>query len=171
MEIIADHLIEIFFGLVSAGALAFCKSLWNKNKKLEEMQKEDQNRKYRQMIIDEIEPITEELQRLREDIVKVDNKITESITAARDDADTEHQCIYRSLEQVQAENMKNLNLIINSYKYRLIQLCKTHLRDGYISEADFGQISEMYKLYHGLGGNGQAQEYYEKVLKLDLRNE
>ena len=171
MEIIADHLIEIFFGLVSAGALAFCKSLWNKNKKLEEMQKEDQNRKYRQMIINEIEPITEELQRLKEDIVKVDNKITESITAVRDDADTEHQYIYRRLEQVQEENMKNLNLIINSYKYRLIQLCKTHLRDGYISEADFGQISEMYKLYHGLGGNGQAQEYYEKVLKLDLRNE
>jgi hypothetical protein len=26
----------------------------------------------------------------------------------------------------------------------------------------------MYKLYHGLGGNGQAQEYYEKVLRLDV---
>jgi hypothetical protein len=59
-------------------------------------------------------------------------------------------------------------LIINSYKFRLIQLCKTHLRDGYITESDFEQITEMYKLYHGLGGNGQAQEYYEKVIKLEI---
>jgi len=28
----------------------------------------------------------------------------------------------------------------------------------------------MYKLYHGLGGNGQAQEYYEKVLKLEMKD-
>jgi hypothetical protein len=41
MEVIAEHLVEIFFGLVSAGTLAFCKSLWNKNKKLEEMQQAD----------------------------------------------------------------------------------------------------------------------------------
>ena len=27
----------------------------------------------------------------------------------------------------------------------------------------------MYKLYHGLGGNGQAQEYYEKVLELEIK--
>ena len=27
----------------------------------------------------------------------------------------------------------------------------------------------MYKLYHGLGGNGQAQEYYDKVLELELK--
>jgi hypothetical protein len=43
------------------------------------------------------------------------------------------------------------------------------LRDDYITESDFEQITEMYKLYHGLGGNGQAQEYYDKVLKLDVR--
>jgi hypothetical protein len=44
MEILTKYAIEIFFGLVSAGALAFCKHLWGKNKKLEEMQKADQNR-------------------------------------------------------------------------------------------------------------------------------
>ena len=47
MEILSKYALEIFFGLVSAGALAFCKYLWSRNKKLEEMQKEDQNRKYR----------------------------------------------------------------------------------------------------------------------------
>jgi len=37
MEILTQYALEIFFGLVSAGALAFCKYLWGKNKKLEEM--------------------------------------------------------------------------------------------------------------------------------------
>ena len=169
MQIITEHLVEIFFGLVSAGTLGFCKLLLDKNKKLEEMQKEDQNRKYRQMIIDEIEPIIEELERLKGDMEKIDARIKETLTSVRADADTEHRYLYNRLEQVQEENIKNLNLIIHSYKYRLIQLCKTHLKDGYISEDDFEQISEMYKLYRGLGGNGQAQEFYERVLKLDIR--
>ena len=74
-------------------------------------------------------------------------------------------------KKVEDENIRNLNLIVNSYKFRLIQLCKTHLRDGYITESDFEQITEMYKLYHGLGGNGQAQEYYDKVLELDIKKD
>ena len=42
-----ENLWEIFFGLLSAGALGFCKYLWNRTKKLEEMQKADQNRQTR----------------------------------------------------------------------------------------------------------------------------
>ena len=60
-EFLLSHLWEIFFGLLSAGALAFCKYLWGRNKKLEQMQKEDQIRQQRQMILDEIEPIIQEL--------------------------------------------------------------------------------------------------------------
>ena len=169
MEILTKYAIEIFFGLVSAGALAFCKHLWGKNQKLEEMQKADQNRQYRQMIVDEIEPIIDELARLRDEINKVNLNAQKGITALETKEDVEHRHMYDDLNDIQAENTKNFNLIINSYKFRLIQLCKTHLRDDYITESDFEQITEMYKLYHGLGGNGQAQEYYDKVLKLDVR--
>jgi hypothetical protein len=87
----------------------------------------------------------------------------------RTDSEHIHQHMYDDLSKIQEGNEKNFNLIINSYKFRLIQLCKTHLKDGYITEDDFEQITEMYKLYHGLGGNGQAQEYYDKVLKLEIR--
>ena len=72
MEILTKYALEIFFGLVSAGLLAFCKHLYNKNKKLEEMQKADQNRQYRQMILDEIHPIIDELTRLKGDITNVE---------------------------------------------------------------------------------------------------
>ena len=171
MEILTKYAIEIFFGLVSAGALAFCKYLWGKNQKLEEMQKADQNRQYRQMILDEIEPIITEITRLKNEINQVNTNAQQEIVRLEGNAHKEHQKMYCDLNKVQDENKKNFNLIISSYKFRLIQLCKTHLRDGYISEADFEQISEMYKLYHGLGGNGQAQEYYDKVLELDIRRD
>ena len=168
MEILTKYAIEIFFGLVSAGALAFCKHLYSKNKKLEEMQKADQNRQYRQMILDEIEPIINEITRLKSEITKVDTDAKVALTQFKTEVDITKQHMYNDLNEIQAKNDENFKLIINSYKFRLIQLCKTHIRDGYISESDFEQITEMYKLYHGLGGNGQAQEYYDKVLELEI---
>ena len=168
MEIFTQYAVEIFFGLVSAGALAFCKHLWGKNKKLEEMQKADQNRQYRQMVLDEIEPIIKELGLLKNEIHTVDVDAKTNLTQFKANCEKEHEKMYDDLFQVQSENEKNFKLIINSYKFRLIQLCKTHIRDGYITETDFEQISEMYKLYSGLGGNGQAKEYYDKVLELDI---
>jgi hypothetical protein len=171
MEILTKYALEIFFGLVSAGALAFCKHLYSKNKKLEEMQKADQNRQYRQMILDEIEPIINEITRLKSEITKVDTDAKVALTQFKAEADITKQHMYGDLNEIQAKNDENFKLIINSYKFRLIQLCKTHLRDGYITESDFEQITEMYKLYHGLGGNGQAQEYYDKVLELDIKKD
>ena len=171
MEILTKYALEIFFGLVSAGALAFCKHLWSKNKKLEEMQKADQNRQYRQMILDEIEPIINEITRLKSEITKVDTDAKVALTQFKTEVDVTKHHMYDDLNEIQAKNNENFKLIINSYKFRLIQLCKTHLRDGYISESDFEQITEMYKLYHGLGGNGQAQEYYDKVLELEIKKD
>lgn len=167
--ILANYGLELLFGLISAGALAFCKYLWGKNKELEKLQKEDENRKYRQMVINEIEPILDELAKAEDDIKHLDTDVQASIAALKATADTEHKHMYKDLERIQGNNDRNFNLIINSYKFRLIQLCKSHLRDNFITEEDFEQITEMYKLYHGLGGNGQAQEYYEKVLKLEIR--
>ena len=169
MEILTKYALEIIFGLISTGALAFCKYLWSKNKELVKMQKADQSRQYRQMIVDEIEPIVEELTRLKEEINQIESKGRDKVNELEHASEEEHKQMYQDLEKTHAETLKALSLIINSYKFRLIQLCKCHLRDGYITAEDFEQVSEMYKLYHGLGGNGQAQEYYEKVLKLEMK--
>lgn len=133
------------------------------------MQQADQNRQYREMILSEIEPIIEELSRLKKEITGISAEMKTSLNALEKKEKSEHVHMYEDLNNIQSKNDKNFDLIINSYKFRLIQLCKTHLRDGYITESDFEQITEMYKLYHGLGGNGQAQEYYEKVLELEVR--
>ena len=120
------------------------------------------------MIISEIEPILDELAKAEDDIKFLGTDVKSSIAALKTTADAQHKHMYNDLETIQENNDRKFNLIINSYKFRLIQLCKSYLRDNFITEKDFEQVTEMYKLYHGLGGNGQAQEYYEKVLKLQI---
>lgn len=168
MEILTKYSLEIFFGLISAGLLAFCKYLFSQNKQLKNLQEEDRTRQHRQMIIDEINPIIDEISRLKVEISQIEEKSKDTIAAIENASEIQHEKMYKDLEATHAETLKALELITNSYKFRLIQLCKTHLRDGFITEEDFEQISEMYKLYHGLGGNGQAQEYYDKVLELKV---
>ena len=62
-----------------------------------------------------------------------------------------------------------MNLIVASYRFRLIQLCKGFLNQGFITTAQMEQLSEFYKLYTGLGGNGQAEVYYNKAIQLPLK--
>ena len=59
-----------------------------------------------------------------------------------------------------------MSLIIASYRFRLIQLCKGFLHQGYITEGQLEQLIEFYKLYKGLGGNGQAEAFYNKAIAL-----
>lgn len=169
MEILTKYALEILFGLISAASLGFCRHLIKQNQELKKLQEADKNRQYREMILNEIEPIQEELGRLHVELEKVESREQKDCDEIKNCSKEEHNRMYEDLHKVQEETRKNFKLIINSYKFRLIQLCKTHLRDGYISEADFEQITEMYKLYSGLGGNGQAQEYYDKVIQLEIR--
>lgn len=169
VEFIVEHTVEIFFSIISASAIGYAKYLYGRNKELQKMQYEEQSRQYRQMIIDEIEPIIAELTRLKKEITDLEHEMELKLQDVQHEADLEHKKMYEDLNKIQAKNDENFNLILNSYKFRLIQLCKIHLRDGYITEGNFEQVSEMYKLYHGMGGNGQAQEYYDKVMGLEMR--
>lgn len=142
MEILSNYALEIFFGLVSAGALAFCRAVFKRNKELEGLIQENRNKQVRQMILDEIEPIVTELSRIKNELHSIEQK-----------------------------ELRDLNLILDSYKFRLIQLCKTHIKDGWLTQDEFDQITEFYKLYRALGGNGQAEEYYDRVIDLPIVSE
>lgn len=166
---IIEHLAEIFFGLLSAGALAGCKYLLNQNKKLKQMTQVEANRLQRKIILDEIEPIIQELTVIHEEIKTNKHETEKKFEQLEIDSEKTHLKMYSDLKTVQDGNDKNFTLILNSYKFRLIQLCKTHLNDGFISGRDFEQLTEMYKLYTGLGGNGQAKEYYDKVMDLEIK--
>lgn len=75
------------------------------------------------------------------------------------------------VECCEKKEKADIGVILTSYKFRLIQLCQTYLHQGYLTQAQFDQLTEFHKVYTGLGGNGQAQEYYDRVKTLPIKGE
>lgn len=139
---ITEHILEIVFGLISAGALAFGKYAFSQMKNYKQLLEEKQNEEAEEYLDSRLEPILKEIEEIRSHIIKDEN-------------------IYQ----------KNLDLIVSSYRFRLICLCKEYIRKGFLTQDQYDQLSEFYKTYQGLGGNGQAQEYYELVQKLSIHDD
>lgn len=139
---ITEHIVEILFGLISAGALAFCRYLYKQLMAYKKMLQEKENNDIVELIDEKLKPIVEDIEELRTYIQKTEDK-----------------------------ERKDLTLIIASYRFRLVQLCKIYIKQGYVTQDQYDQLTEFYKLYHSLGGNGQAKEYYEKTMELEIRSE
>lgn len=143
MGIFAEWGVEVFFAILTASVVGYAK--WHGQKLRKEIEEakqlaaEKEKEKIEAMIDTELEPIYQELEDLRKYIRETEN-----------------------LEKT------HMSLIIASYRFRLIQLCKGFLAQGYITASQMEQLSEFYKLYTGLGGNGQAKVYYDKAMNLDL---
>ena len=134
------------------------------------------------MILEEIDPFVTELTNIKQDlrnnikevkahIAKDEEEFEKEINKVIRYHDHDKEEVDEQLKELALKHEKNLARIIESYKFRFIQLCKTHLRENYISEEDLTQIITFYDLYHGLGGNGQAEEYYEMVKKLPRKKD
>lgn len=140
-EFIAANWASILLSLVTAGALAFCRWTWKQMKTYRSLLQEQEENKLDDTMEAKLEPIVHEIEELRAYVRKVDT-----------------------------EEKRKLDLIIASYRYRLVQLCKIYLKQGFMTQDQFEQLSEFYKMYHGLGGNGQAEEFYDKTRALPIKN-
>lgn len=138
---IAQHFIEIFFGLISAGLLAFCRYIYTQMKMYQKLAEEKKDEELEELIEEHIAPIKEDLNNLRSFVLE-ENKISE----------------------------RHVEIILASYRFRLIQLCQSFLKQGYMTSGQYEQLVEFFKVYTSLGGNGQAKEYYERTLKLPLKD-
>lgn len=138
---IAQHFIEIFFGLISAGLLAFCRYIYTQMKMYQKLAEEKKDEELEELIEEHIAPIKEDLNSLRSFVLE-ENKISE----------------------------RHIEIILASYRFRLIQLCQSFLKQGYMTSGQYEQLVEFFKVYASLGGNGQAKEYYERTLKLPLKD-
>ena len=138
---IAQHFIEIFFGLISAGLLAFCRYIYTQMKMYQKLAEEKKDEELEELIEEHIAPIKEDLNNLRSFVLE-ENKISE----------------------------RHIEIILASYRFRLIQLCQSFLKQGYMTSGQYEQLVEFFKVYAGLGGNGQAKEYYERTSKLPLKD-
>ena len=141
MEILTKYALDIFFGLISTGALVFCKYMYSQMKNYKKLLEEKDHDELDDEIDKKLEPIVQEIEELRKYIREVD-----------------------------VNENNRINLIIASYRFRLVQLCQIYLHQGYMTSDQYEQLSEFFKVYSGLGGNGQAKEYYDKAIKLPVRD-
>ena len=141
LEFITTHLLEIIFGLISAGALAFCKYLYSKMKNYKKLIEEKENSTLDSTIETHIEPIRQEIEELRKYVLESNS-----------------------------DTNKHMDLILSSYRFRLTQLCKAYIQQGFMTNIEYEQLVEFYKVYAGLGGNGQAKTYYERAVQLPVHD-
>ena len=139
--ILAEWGLEIIFALISAIVLGYAKYKGDKLKKerdeARQLVEEKKRQEMEKSIETKLEPIYEELEELR-----------------------------RYIRETKDIEKSHMNLIVASYRFRLVQLCKGFLNQGYITIEQRTQLDEFYKLYTGLGGNGQAKIYYEQCIAL-----
>lgn len=133
---------KILLSLVTSGALALCGWMWKQVKNYKRLLDQQEDQQLDDVIEEKLAPVLHEIEELRAYIRNVDSL-----------------------------NSHHLNLIIASYRYRLVQLCKIYLKQGYLTPAQWDQINEFYTLYHELGGNSNADNYYEKVKALDIKDD
>lgn len=133
---------EVFLAVVILGATGICKYFYNKAKEIQKLYNVEEQKAVDKNIDKKLQPIYEELEELR--------------IALRKD---------RELEE------SHMRIILSSYRYRLMSLCKQYIKQGYITPEQYDQITEFYKVYHDLGGNGQAKEFYDKVMSLQVHGD
>lgn len=90
---------NILLGLISAGLLAFCRWTWKQMKTYRKLLEEKEHAEIDDRIDEKIAPVVQEIEALREYVRGVD-----------------------------LEEKRKLDLIIASYRYRLVQLCKLYLK-------------------------------------------
>ena len=141
VEFLSKYGIELVMSLITAGALAFCKYMNSKMKNYKKLLEEKDHDELDNEIDKKLEPIVQEIEELRKYIREVD-----------------------------VNENNRINLIIASYRFRLVQLCQIYLRQGYMTSDQYEQLSEFFKVYSGLGGNGQAKAYYDKAMQLPVKD-
>ena len=91
ISFITNHLLEIIFSLITTGALAFCKHLYNQKKAYEKLINEQKQELLEETIENRVEPIKDEIEELR-----------------------------KYIRDIGAIEKSHMDLIISSYRFRLV---------------------------------------------------
>ena len=97
LAFLGEHFIAVIFGLISAGLLAICKHYHSKYKRYKALIDDQEREQIEDQITAKTEPIIEEIEELRAYCRKVD-----------------------------ATEKEHIKLIVSSYRFRLIQLCREY---------------------------------------------
>lgn len=119
----------------------------DEDKKIAKLLDKEERENQRNLIREEIKPIVDEIAEIHVSLGVINGKLSDAIKQEKND----------------------VAAICVSYRYRLITLCRTYLRQGYITPAQFEQLEDFFQVYRAIGGNGQAEHYYNRVQELEIR--
>lgn len=122
----------------------------------QQLLEEERNGKTEDMVDEKIKiqlkPLIDDLEEIRRQVIKLTDH---------------HEDDVKKINCDHVEDLKKINdnmaLIISSYRYRLVELCKGLMSQGFMYQYQYDHLNEFYHLYSKMGGNGQAKEYYDKV--------
>lgn len=137
---ISTYLTEIMLAVVTAGAIGICKYFHSQAKDYKKLLAARESENVEKTVEEKIAPIVDKIKELE----------------------------FQIKEAREKEN-KDIGYIISSWRFRIIQLCEIYLQQGYITKSQYIQLSEMYNLYHELGGNGKVTDYYNHTINLEIR--
>lgn len=95
-------------------------------------------------------PVEEEIQKLRQDMQK------------------EVTILHNEIIDLRTELEETRLALRNSWRFRILQLCKGCIAQQYMTQSQYDSISEMYKGYEALKGNGQVTGYFQRATKLPI---
>ena len=140
-DFVVKYWVEFALGLVVSGLGLFCKHLMAERKRYKALAESEEQKKQDAHMDEKLVPILDDIEEIR-----------------------------KYLRTIQSEDSRKFDIIIASYRFRLCQLCKIYLNRGYMTSAEYEQLNEFYKTYTGLGGNGAAKEWYDKVKVLPVHD-
>ena len=129
----------------------------------QELLVKEQDEKTKKAVEVQLEPIYKELEEIRKRVFALQDCHTEDIKSISDAMDKREKAMRDEATANFSRLQDNLDLIISSYKYRLVELCRGLEKQGFMYQYQYDHLSEFYHLYRKLGGNGQAQDYYNRV--------
>lgn len=129
-----SYVLNVIFGLISAGLLAFCRHLNKKLKDYQSLLEKQEHEDIEDIINKKLEPIQESIKLLK---------------------------VY--IDEVAAKGEVLRTETIASWGYRITQLCELFLKQKYMTQDQYAQLREMYDIYVHLGGNGKIKALYLKT--------
>lgn len=157
MQFFVSYILPPLISLIFSVVLAVITIRINKHfKNKEECASEVAALRERQEQENERNRIREEIKPLVEEIAEIHAEL--GITNGRIDG-----CVETEAQHIAAIRV--------SYRYRLVTLCRTYLRQGFITAEQFEQLNEFFTVYRAIGGNGQAETYYNRVIALPIVGE
>ena len=159
LEFLAAWAGEIILSLAATAITVYFKKQINKLEvELEKAKKFDKNQE--EEAISQL--IDQKLSPLKAEHVQIDHNVEDRL-----------QVLYEELENIRAFERKTRidsdelkRVLLDSWKYRLKELCEAYLKRGSITVDEFRQLQEFYGYYTALGGNGIIKTLFDKIQAL-----